>query len=38
MLALSTTIAVISRGTLVGEYAAGEVSRAEIGRLMLGHA
>ena len=38
VLALSTTIAVISRGTLVGEYAAGEVSRAEIGRLMLGHA
>ena len=38
VLALSTTIAVISRGTLVGEFAAGEVSRAEIGRLMLGHA
>ena len=38
VLALSTTIAVISRGMLVGEYAAGEVSRAEIGRLMLGHA
>ena len=38
VLALSTTIAVISRGTLVGEYAAGEVSRAEIGRLTLGHA
>ncbi|MDD9993424.1 MAG: ATP-binding cassette domain-containing protein [Rhodospirillales bacterium] len=38
VLALSTTIAVISRGRLVGEFAAGEVSRAEIGRLMLGHA
>ena len=38
VLALSTAIAVISRGTLVGEFAAGEVSRAEIGRLMLGHA
>ena len=38
VLALSTTVAVISRGRLVGEFAAGEVSRAEIGRLMLGHA
>ena len=38
VLALSTTIAVISRGRIVGEFAAGEVSRAEIGRLMLGHA
>ena len=38
VLALSTTIAVISRGRLVGEFAAGEVSRAKIGRLMLGHA
>ena len=38
VLALSTTIAVISLGRLVGEFAAGEVSRAEIGRLMLGHA
>ena len=38
VLALSTTIAVISRGRLVGEFAAGKVSRAEIGRLMLGHA
>ena len=38
VLALSTTIAVISRGRLVGEYAAGTVGRAEIGRLMLGHA
>ena len=38
VLALSTTIAVISRGRLVGAFAAGEVSRAEIGRLMLGHA
>ena len=38
VLALSTTIAVISRGRLVGEFAAGAVSRAEIGRLMLGHA
>ena len=38
VLTLSTTIAVISRGRLVGAFAAGEVSRAEIGRLMLGHA
>ena len=38
VLALSTTVAVISRGRIVGEFAAGGVSRAEIGRLMLGHA
>ena len=38
VLALSTTVAVISRGRIVGEFAAGAVSRAEIGRLMLGHA
>ena len=38
VLALSTTVAVISRGKLVGAFAAGAVSRAEIGRLMLGHA
>ena len=38
VLALSTSVAVISRGRLVGEFAAGKVSRAEIGRLMLGHA
>ncbi len=38
VLTLSTVIAVISRGRLAGEFAAGEVSRAEIGRLMLGHA
>ena len=38
VLAISTTIAVISRGKFVGEFAAEKVSREEIGRLMLGHA
>lgn len=38
VLALSTTVAVISRDRLVGAFEAGQVSRAEIGRLMLGHA
>lgn len=38
VLALSTTVAVISRGRLVGAFPAGEVSRAEIGWLRLGHA
>ncbi len=38
VLAISTTIAVISRGKIVGEFAADKVSREEIGRLMLGHA
>ena len=38
VLAISTTIAVISRGRIVGEFATETVSREEIGRLMLGHA
>ena len=38
VLALSTTIAVISRGRIVGEFAAETVTREEIGKLMLGHA
>ncbi len=37
VLAISTTIAVISRGRIVGEFAADQVSREEIGKLMLGH-
>jgi simple sugar transport system ATP-binding protein len=38
VLVVSTTIAVISRGQIVGEFAAEKVSREEIGKLMLGHA
>ena len=38
VLSISTTVAVISRGKIVGEFAADEVSREEVGRLMLGHA
>ena len=38
VLAISTTIAVISQGKFVGEFASENVSREEIGRLMLGHA
>jgi general nucleoside transport system ATP-binding protein len=37
VLAISTTIAVISQGKFVGEFASEKVSREEIGRLMMGH-
>jgi simple sugar transport system ATP-binding protein len=38
VLAVSTTIAVMSRGRIVGQFSAETVSREEIGKLMLGHA
>lgn len=38
ILALSNTVAVMSRGRIVGEFSASEASREKIGELMLGHA
>ncbi len=38
VLALSSTVAVMSRGRIVGEFTADEVTREKIGELMLGHA
>ena len=38
ILALSSTIAVMSRGRIVGEFPAPDASREKIGELMLGHA
>lgn len=38
ILALSSSVAVISRGRIVGEFPGDRVSRDQIGALMLGHA
>lgn len=38
ILAISSTVAVMSRGKIVGEFSATEVSREKVGELMLGHA
>lgn len=38
ILALSSTIAVMSRGRIIGEFPALDASREKIGELMLGHA
>lgn len=38
VLALSTRVAVISRGRITGEFPAGEATPARIGKAMLGHA
>jgi simple sugar transport system ATP-binding protein len=38
ILALSTRVAVMSRGRIVGEFPIDQAKRSEIGSLMLGHA
>ena len=38
ILALSSTVAAMSRGRIVGEFTEHEVTREKVGELMLGHA